>query len=147
MAQPSFKTNVVTGSALLALSENVRGWQKRDCYRQLERYLHSAECDRVCVLFGLRRTGKTTLLRQAVLDMTPEDAAKTAYIKAMKIVLPSTDSLGFWPVLHQKLYDRAKMIHPTFIPYREHSHLLGVDQIDEYIPMTVPSGSENWLLK
>ena len=84
MAQPSFKTNVVTGSALLALSENVRGWQKRDCYRQLERYLHSAECDRVCVLFGLRRTGKTTLLRQAVLDMTPEDATKTAYIKAAR---------------------------------------------------------------
>lgn len=183
MAQPSFKTNVVTGSALLALSENVRGWQKRDCYRQLERYLHSAERDRVCVLFGLRRTGKTTLLRQAVLDMTPEDAAKTAYIKAarqntiadlnqdmeqlrtlgvryilldevtlmrgfidsaallsdiyaaqgMKIVLSGTDSLGFWFALHQELYDRAKMIHTTFIPYREHSRLLGIDQIDEYI--------------
>lgn len=183
MTQPSFKTNVVTGSALLALSENVRGWQKRDCYRQLDRYLHSAECDRVCLLFGLRRTGKTTLLRQAVLDMTPENVAKTAYIKAarqntiadlnqdmeqlctlgfryilldevtlmrdfidsaallsdiyaaqgMKIVLSGTDSLGFWFALHQELYDRAKMIHTTFIPYREHSRLLGIDQIDEYI--------------
>ena len=81
---PAFKTNVVTSSALLALSENVRGWQKRDCYRQLNAYLYSAECDRVCLLFGLRRTGKTTMLRQAVLDMTPEDAAKTAYIKAAK---------------------------------------------------------------
>ena len=81
---PAFKTNVVTGPALLALSENVRGWQKRDCCRQLSAYLHSAGCDRVCLLFGLRRTGKTTLLRQAVLDMTPEDAAKTAYVKATK---------------------------------------------------------------
>ena len=179
----AFKTNVVTGSALLALSENVRGWQKRDCYRQLNAYLYNAECDRVCLLFGLRRTGKTTLLRQAVLDMTPEDAARTAYIKAtkqdtianlnrdmeqlrslgfryvlldevtlmrdfidsaallsdiyaaqgMKIVLSGTDSLGFWFALHQELYDRAKMIHTTFIPYREHSRLLGIDQIDEYI--------------
>lgn len=180
---PAFKTNVVTGPALLALSENVRGWQKRDCYRQLSAYLHSAGCDRVCLLFGLRRTGKTTLLRQAVLDMTPEETAKTAYIKAtkqdaiadlnrdmeqlrslgfryvlldevtlmrdfidsaallsdiyaaqgMKIVLSGTDSLGFWFALQQEFYDRAKMIHTTFIPYREHSRLLGISQIDEYI--------------
>lgn len=180
---PAFKTNVVTGPALLSLSENIRGWQKRDCYRQLNAYLHSAGCDRVCLLFGLRRTGKTTLLRQAVLDMTPEEAAKTAYIKAtkqdtiadlnrdmeqlrslgfryvlldevtlmrdfidsaallsdiyaaqgMKIVLSGTDSLGFWFALRQELYDRAKMIHTTFIPYREHSRLLGISQIDEYI--------------
>lgn len=81
---PAFKTNVVTGPALLVLSENVRGWQKRDCCRQLNAYLHSAECDRVCLLFGLRRTGKTTLLRQAMLDMTPEDAEKTACVKATK---------------------------------------------------------------
>lgn len=81
---PVFKTNVVTGSALLSLSENVRGWQKRDCYRQLNAYLYNTECDRVCILFGLRRTGKTTLLRQAVLDMTSEDTTKTAYIKATK---------------------------------------------------------------
>ena len=55
-----FNTNVVTGPALLALAEGVRGWQKRDCYQQLNAYLYSSECDRVCLLFGLRRTGKTT---------------------------------------------------------------------------------------
>lgn len=70
MDQPSFYTSVVTGPALLALSENVRGWQKRDCYGQLNAYLHSMERDRVCLLYGLRRTGKTTLLRQVVLDMS-----------------------------------------------------------------------------
>ena len=82
MEQQLFETNVVTGADLLALSENVRGWEKRDCYQQLGAYLHSNQNDRVCLLFGLRRTGKTTMLRQAVLDMAPEDAAKTAYIKA-----------------------------------------------------------------
>lgn len=81
MDRQSFKTNVVTGPALLALSENVRGWQKRDCYQGLTDYLYGPANDRVCLLFGLRRTGKTTLLRQAVLDMPPEDAARTAYIK------------------------------------------------------------------
>lgn len=178
-----FNTNVVTGPALLALAAGVRGWQKRDCYQQLNAYLHSSECDRVCLLFGLRRTGKTTLLRQAVLDMSPAEIAKTVYIKAsaqvtmadlnrdmeqlaaqgfsyvlldeatlmrdfidsaallsdiyaaqgMKIVLSGTDSLGFWFALHQELYDRARMIHTTFIPYREHSRLLGIHEIDEYI--------------
>ncbi len=82
MERQTFETNVVTGADLLALSENVRGWKKRDCYRQLDAYLHSGGNDRVCLLFGLRRTGKTTMLRQAVLDMSPEDVAKTAYIKA-----------------------------------------------------------------
>ena len=178
-----FNTNVVTGPALLALAEGVRGWQKRDCYQQLNAYLYSSECDRVCLLFGLRRTGKTTLLRQAVLDMSPAEIAKTVYIKAsaqvtmadlnrdmeqlaargfryvlldevtlmrdfidsaallsdiyaaqgMKIVLSGTDSLGFWFALHQELYDRARMIHTTFIPYRENSRLLGIHEIDEYI--------------
>ena len=183
MKQQMFETNVITGADLLALSENVRGWEKRDCYQQLVAYLHSRQSDRVCLLFGLRRTGKTTMLRQVVLDMDPEDAAKTAYIKAtvldtmaalnrdmkrlraagfkyvlldevtlipefidsaalfsdiyaaqgMKIVLSGTDSLGFWFALHQELYDRAKAIHTTFISYREHSRLLGIDSIDDYI--------------
>ena len=183
MNQQMFETNVITGADLLALSENVRDWEKRDCYQQLDTYLHTRQNDRVCLLFGLRRTGKTTMLRQAVLDMAPEDAAKTAYIKAtvldtmaalnrdmkrlraagfryvlldevtlipefidsaalfsdiyaaqgMKIVLSGTDSLGFWFALHQELYDRAKAIHTTFIPYREHSRLLGIDSIDDYI--------------
>ena len=161
MEQTRFQTNVVTGPALLAMAEGVRGWQKRDCYGQLDAYLYSKEYDRVCLLFGLRRTGKTTLLRQAVLEMTPENAARTAYIKAtvldtmaalnrdmasfrdlgykyilldeVTLLRDFIDSLGFWFAVHQELYDRAKTIHTTFIPYREHSRLLGIDSIDEYI--------------
>lgn len=53
--------------------------------------------------------------------------------QGMKIVLSGTDSLGFWFAQHQELYDRAEIIHTTFIPYREHSRLLGIDSIDEYI--------------
>ncbi|MFR3350861.1 MAG: hypothetical protein ACLTR5_01210 [Oscillospiraceae bacterium] len=51
----------------------------------------------------------------------------------MKIILSGTDSLGFWLAMDQELYDRAKPIHTTFIPYREYSRLLGIDSIDEYI--------------
>ena len=165
------------------MTRGVRNWKERDCFKQLQKYLNSEATDRVCLVFGLRRTGKTTMLRQAVLKMTTEQASKTAYIKAkgtdtmatmnrdlekllelgyenvfidevtlmedfidsaalfsdiyatqgMKIVLSGTDSLGFWFALHQELYDRAITIHTTFIPFREHSRLLGINSIDEYI--------------
>ena len=178
-----FETSVVIGNRLIAMTKGVRNWKERDCFKQLQKYLNNDATDRVCLVFGLRRTGKTTMLRQAVLKMTSEQAAKTAYIKAkatdtmaamnrdlekllelgyenvfidevtlmedfidsaalfsdiyaaqgMKIVLSGTDSLGFWFALHQELYDRAVTIHTTFIPFREHSRLLGIDSIDEYI--------------
>lgn len=181
--QTKFETSVVVGSRLLAMTKGVRNWKERDCFKQLQKYLNSDATDRVCLVFGLRRTGKTTMLRQAVLKMTPEQASKTAYIKAkgtdtmaamnrdlerllelgyenafidevtlmedfidsaalfsdiyaaqgMKIVLSGTDSLGFWFALHQELYDRAITIHTTFVPFKEHSRLLGIDSIDEYI--------------
>jgi len=182
-ASTKFETSVVVGNRLLAMTKGVRNWKERDCFKQLQKYLNSDATDRVCLVFGLRRTGKTTMLRQAVLKMTTEQAAKTVYIKAkatdtmaainrdlekllelgyenvfidevtlmedfidsaalfsdiyaaqgMKIVLSGTDSLGFWFALHQELYDRAITIHTTFIPFREHSRLLGIDSIDEYI--------------
>lgn len=182
-APTKFETSVVIGNRLIAMTKGVRNWKERDCFKQLQKYLNSDATDRVCLIFGLRRTGKTTMLRQAVLKMTPDQAEKTAYIKAkgtdtmaainrdlekllelgyenvfidevtlmedfidsaalfsdiyaaqgMKIVLSGTDSLGFWFALHQELYDRAVTIHTTFIPFREHSRLLGIDSIDEYI--------------
>lgn len=79
-----FETNVMTGTALLDFAEGVRGWEKRDCYAQLEQYLYGGRSDRVCLLYGLRRTGKTTLLRQAILNMTEEQRQKAAYLKAKR---------------------------------------------------------------
>lgn len=51
----------------------------------------------------------------------------------MKIVLSGTDSLGFWFALDEELYDRARMIHTTVIPYAEFRRVLGIRDIDEYI--------------
>lgn len=179
----SFECNITVGRELLAMSQGVDGWEKRDCFSQLEDYLYSGERTRICLVYGLRRTGKTTMLRQAVADMIQEDQSRAAYIKVrrsdtmammnrdlkklfdagykyvfldevtlmddfidsaalfsdvfaamgMKVVLSGTDSLGFWLAMDQELYDRAKLIHTTFIPYREYSRLLGIDSIDEYI--------------
>ena len=54
------------------------------------------------------------------------DAALLSDIYAgmgMKVILSGTDSLGFWLSLKDELYDRAFLLHTTFIPFREHSRV------------------------
>ncbi len=178
-----FSMVVVLGENLKETVSSVATWKKRDCFVELVKYLNAPKADRVCLVYGLRRTGKTTMLRQAIADMSEEEFTKCAYIKArtsdtmadvnhdlkllsslgykyifidevtlmkdfvdsaalfsdvfaaqgMKIVLSGTDSLGFWFAANEELYDRAAMIHTTWISFKEHSSLLGVNDIDEYI--------------
>ena len=180
---PTFKTNVLLGKALEAGISEVSGLKRRYCYKWVEKYLQTSMYGRVCVLYGLRRTGKTTLLFQALQDLSDEDRSHAIYMKTrttdsmsdvcddlnelvklgyryafidevtllpdfidsasvfsdiyamqgMKIILSGTDSLGFWFTQTHELYDRAYTIHTTFIPFREYSDLLGINDIDEYI--------------
>ncbi len=182
---PKFCTNVVIGEALMGLTANLRESGSRLCSRQLEDYLDGkiGNDGRVCLITGLRRTGKTTMIRQAIRGMKPEQASKAAYIKVtaadsmeklnqdlnllfdmgyryvfidevtlmsdfiddaallsdvhaaqgMRVVLTGTDSLAFCLALRQELYDRAVTVGTTFVPFREHKRLLGIDDVDEYI--------------
>ena len=84
-ARVSFETNVVIGHGLYAMTEGIRDWEKRDCFEQLQKYINRSGYDRVCLLYGLRRTGKTTMLRQALLEMSEEQIGKAAYIKARSV--------------------------------------------------------------
>lgn len=74
-----YETNVIVGDNLLPGCRNVQSYKKRDCFEQLEKYLYGNSFGRVCVIYGLRRTGKTTMLFQAMADLPRE---QTAYIKA-----------------------------------------------------------------
>lgn len=76
-----FKTNVIFGDALSDFASQGASFAKRDCFGQIRDYLYSDASDTVCLLYGLRRTGKTTLMRQLLLEMKPDEIAKTAYIK------------------------------------------------------------------
>ena len=76
-----FETKVRTGSALAGMASGVRGLEKREIYHQIPRYLYGTVKTRVCVIYGLRRTGKTTMLLQAIADMSEENFSKAAYIK------------------------------------------------------------------
>ncbi len=178
-----YTTNVVTGEALWAMTQNIRCDSARLCYEKLMDYLRGEGGDRVCLITGLRRTGKTTMIRQALRDMARQDLERSAYIKVtaadnmeiltedlkklaeagyryvfidevtlmndfiddaallsdifavqgMRVVLTGTDSLAFVLALRQELYDRAVTISTTFVPFREHAALLGIDDIDQYI--------------
>lgn len=76
-----FKTNVTIGNGLKNIVKSVTGLQKRDCYDTLEKYLTGNTYGKVCLLYGLRRTGKTTLLFQAISDLSASEIVHTAYIK------------------------------------------------------------------
>lgn len=77
-----FRMAVYRGEALRRLSVSVAGLRKRDCFRDLMGYLEGSASGRVLVLCGLRRTGKTTLIRQALASMDSEELSKAAFIQA-----------------------------------------------------------------
>ena len=184
-AGPSVRTDVAvkTGRDLSDWADFVSGWDARDVFPDIMKFLRWPAESKVLIVFGLRRTGKTTMLQQAVRALTREEFAKAAYIKVrtgdtlatmddrlsrlhrrgfryvfidevtllddfidgaslfsdvyapmgMKIVLSGTDSLGFRMSIDQELFDRAYMLHTSFVPFREYSRLLGIEDIDEYI--------------
>lgn len=84
----TFEMNVTSGEGLAAFGEQVAGLRHRSCYKLLWRYLEDRS-PRVCAVYGLRRTGKTTMLAQVVHDMTSEQRSQTAYIKCR-----SRDDMG-----------------------------------------------------
>ena len=77
-----FHTNVVTGTGLQALANSVAKYGKRDCFRTLQKFVAGSYDGKICILYGLRRTGKTTLLFQMLSELPIE---KTAYIKVQTI--------------------------------------------------------------
>ena len=77
-----FHTNVVTGAGLQALANSVAKYGKRDCFSTLQKFVAGSYDGKICILYGLRRTGKTTLLFQMLSELPIE---KTAYIKVQTI--------------------------------------------------------------
>ncbi len=73
-----FHTNVITGAALEAFAVTVAKYGKRDCFEKLQKFVNGSYDGKICILYGLRRTGKTTLLFQMLANL-PVD--QTAYIK------------------------------------------------------------------
>ena len=76
-----FQCAVRVGADLERFAKPVSGWKKRECFAQLREYVFGSISDRVYILYGLRRTGKTTLIRQCILDMSEDQRDRTVFIQ------------------------------------------------------------------
>lgn len=84
-----FKTKVIFGDRLKSLVSITRNYKKRECLQMLRDYIFKDIADKVFILYGLRRTGKTTLIRQIILELSESDFEKAAFIQ-----VTSRDSLS-----------------------------------------------------
>lgn len=83
LADDTWHSLVRLGDGLHRFVEPVRSFRKREIYQNLHNYIYGPEDDRVFILYGLRRTGKTTLIRQLILNMSPDDQGRTAFLQAL----------------------------------------------------------------
>lgn len=77
----TFATNIRAGEALRTFSASVRRYRKRECFRQLHDYIYGEQQDKVFILYGLRRTGKTTMIRQIFAGMSDAELSKAVFIQ------------------------------------------------------------------
>ena len=79
--ETEFYTNIRVGEQLGKYVKSVKGFKRRECFKKIEEFIYSDLYDKVFILYGLRRTGKTTMIRQTIADMTVEDFSKAAFIQ------------------------------------------------------------------
>lgn len=89
MRSLDFKTKVLIGDRLKSLVSITRNYKKREYIQTLRDYIFGNIVDKVFILYGLRRTGKTTLIRQIILELSESDFNKAAFIQ-----VTSRDSLS-----------------------------------------------------
>ena len=85
----NYHTHVMTCDMMQEKIEQAKKFKKRDCYERFLKCLYSDDTSRVTALYGLRRTGKTTMIYQALADMSDELQQKSVYIKLMQ-----SDNIG-----------------------------------------------------
>lgn len=78
---PVFATHIRAGAELRAFSANVRKYRKRECFAQLHAFVYGEPQDKVLILYGLRRTGKTTMIRQIFAGMDDAMLSQSAFMQ------------------------------------------------------------------
>ena len=79
--ESEYITIVRRDSALRAFMTPGLNYRRRECYSRLRDYVFGPRQDKVFVIYGLRRTGKTTMIRQILADMDDGMFDKTAFIQ------------------------------------------------------------------
>lgn len=84
-----FNTNVIIGDTLKTMLLSVEKYNIRECFKELNDFVYRDNQNKIFILYGLRRTGKTTMLLQVISQMNESDFSKTAFIQAT-----NNDTLG-----------------------------------------------------
>ena len=100
-----YETNVIMGSKLSKMVEQVKHLERRTACDQVKKFIYGKDYTRVCAVYGLQSTGKRTVMLQAIADMSEEDFARTAYIK-----VKDTDSI-------QDVADDVHLLHKIRVKY------------------------------
>lgn len=57
------------GTTIKSLYKNVLKYNKRNCFNLLKKYINDDYNGKVCILYGLRRTGKKTMIFQMISEL------------------------------------------------------------------------------
>ena len=76
-----FKTTVRIGKQLKSQIALTKKYRKRECIKELREYIFGGQQDKVFIIYGLRRTGKTTMIRQILTEISDAEFKKAAFIQ------------------------------------------------------------------
>ncbi len=76
-----FKTTVRVGKQLKSQIALTKKYRKRECIKELREYILGGQMDKVFIIYGLRRTGKTTMIRQILTELSDTEFKKSAFIQ------------------------------------------------------------------
>lgn len=79
--QLEFKTTVRIGKMLKSQIALTKKYKKRECIKELREYIFGNQQDKVFIIYGLRRTGKTTMIRQILTELSDAEFKKAAFIQ------------------------------------------------------------------
>lgn len=79
--QNDLKTTVRFGKLLRSQTDITKKYKKRECITKLREFVFGSHQDKVFIIYGLRRTGKTTMIRQILAELPDTEFSKAAFIQ------------------------------------------------------------------
>lgn len=76
-----YNCDVRIGESLKTFASSVSSYKKRYIYEDIKNFIYNETHDKVFILYGLRRTGKTTLVRQIIYNMLEDNFSKSVFIQ------------------------------------------------------------------
>ena len=74
------QTTVRFGKQLASQIAITKKYKKRECIKELRNYIFGSQQDKVFIVYGLRRTGKTTMIRQILTELPDAEFKKDELI-------------------------------------------------------------------